>query len=93
MGQEGREKGPVANQYYCRQCRTWSDSEKCPDCSNPGVLYKLPDAMQTVAGVWDPGDGNMHIINADDMRYAICMLEELTEKVAALVGQMEAGPQ
>lgn len=81
MGQEEREKEPVSYQYYCRQCRTWSDVEKCPTCDTPGVVYKPSATLQTIAGVWDPEDGGFHIFNFDDLRNLATVVEELSEKL------------
>jgi len=79
MGQEKREEEPIT--YYCRQCRTWSTEEKCLVCGNPGVAYNPPRMLNALAGAWDPEDGCIHLINADDMRNLTTTVEALGEKL------------
>jgi len=87
-------KRPLPSSYYCRVCREWSGKEVCPTCSGPTVKYtQPPGTVMVIAGVWDPEDGDFHIINFDDLRNLTIAVEALGEKLDTLLAHLRREEQ
>lgn len=85
-------KVPAPPTHYCRLCREWVDKEVCLTCGGPTVRFTQPiGAPMAIAGVWDPDDGDFHIVNFDDFRNLVATVEGMEEKLNLVLKVLQKG--